>query len=459
MNDNRSVAMISEPEFINLEPDALNPGISKCEIKVLYLGENRNGSFIDKNTAIQMANSLPGCPIVGAYNEEKEDFGDHGEVITIEDGEIHFSCKTIPYGFVSLDAQVWFQKFNDTDPFGNEIEREYMMTTGYLWTKQYKEALKVIQEGKGQSMELDSETLDGRWATNNKTGIDFFIINDAIFTKLCILGDDVEPCFEGASITSPEISKNFTKNKEDFQNTLYSMMKELKFALQSKGGSQMPNELSQQEVVADVDSEVTGNASFTAGEEAIDETSEFACGTGKKKKYADSEEEQDDDYACGTGKKKKYVDPDEEKKETEQDPSGEPAQEDDKKKNPPTKSSLEYEEEISVLQQEIDELKAFKLQVENEKKDALINKYHMLSNEDKADVINNKEKYSMEEIEEKLALIYVNKNVDFSTVTGEKETFDTESSEEDPSITFSLDDDAAGYVPSLVEALRQAKGN
>ena len=53
---NRSVATIDSPEFINLAPDAINPGISKCEIKVMYLGKNRNGSFIDKNTAIQMAN-------------------------------------------------------------------------------------------------------------------------------------------------------------------------------------------------------------------------------------------------------------------------------------------------------------------------------------------------------------------------------------------------------------------
>ena len=466
MNDNRSVAMISEPEFINLQPDALNPGISRCEIKVLYLGENRNGSFIDKNTAIQMANSLPGCPIVGAYNEGKEDFGDHGEVITIEDGEIRFSCKTVPYGFVSPDASVWFQKFRDTDPFGNDTEREYMMTTGYLWTKQYKEALQVIEEGKGQSMELDPETLDGHWATNSKTGIDFFIINDAIFTKLCILGDDVEPCFEGASVTAPQVSKNFSK--QEFSNTLYSMMKELKFALQGKGGSDMPDQLSQQEVLADNDSEVTGKASFTAGEEVIDETSEFACGGGiKKKNYAEPEDKKKEDEDPKQEEQTEETPEDEKKKEVAKSEKKEetPAEEGEKKKEvteaekKKTKCALDYEAEIETLQKEIEELRAFKLSVENEKKDALINKYHMLSDEDKADVIANKEKYSMDEIESKLALIYVNKNVDFSTLTGEKEDFDDSSSEEEVSMTFSLDDEAAGFVPSLVEVLRQAKEN
>lgn len=130
MNTNRSVATIDAPEFINIQP--YNPLISQCEIKVFYLGENRNHSYITKDVAIQMANSLPGTPIVGAYRKDIEDFGDHGHVMRIEDGEIHFSCKTIPYGFVAPDAQVWFKKFLDTDEFGNEVEREYLMTTGYL---------------------------------------------------------------------------------------------------------------------------------------------------------------------------------------------------------------------------------------------------------------------------------------------------------------------------------------
>ena len=115
MISNRSVATIDRPEFIDIQP--YNPLISQCTIKVLYLGKNRNGSFIDKNTAIQMANSLPGTPIVGAWRKDIEDFGDHGHVITIEDGEIKFACKTVPYGFVAPDARVWFQKFNDIDDF------------------------------------------------------------------------------------------------------------------------------------------------------------------------------------------------------------------------------------------------------------------------------------------------------------------------------------------------------
>jgi len=40
-------------------------------------------------------------------------------------------------------------------------------------------------------MELDEKSLQGHWAKNSKNNMEFFIINDAIFSKLCILGDNV----------------------------------------------------------------------------------------------------------------------------------------------------------------------------------------------------------------------------------------------------------------------------
>lgn len=454
MNGNRSVATIDAPEFINLEQDAINPGISRCEIKVFYLGENRNHSYIDKNVAIQMANSLPGTPIVGAYRQDIEDFGDHGEVIHIEDGELTFSCKTIPYGFVAPDAQVWFQKFVDTDDFGNEIEREYLMTTGYLWTDQYPEVMQCITEGKGQSMELDGRTLDGHWATNNNTGIEFFIINDAIFTKLCILGDDVEPCFEGASVTSPEVSKNFTKD-ENFSRTLFSMMNELKFALQNKGGSDMPENIEQVEVEETTEDVVEEIEETT--EEVEDSAEDSAEEEGE-----DSDDSEDEEFACGT-KKKKYEDKEEDKEEppAEEDQPASDEEDEKKKKNPPTQNSLDevagLKQTIADMQEELSALREFKLQQENLKKDALINKYHMLSDEDKAEVIAHKAEYTCEEIEEKLALIYVKKNVDFSTLDGKPEVEEEDSI--DPILSFSLDSETAGFVPPMVNALRQAKQN
>jgi hypothetical protein len=50
---------------------------------------------------------------------------------------------TKPYGFVDLNAKVWFAKYLDDD----EIEREYLVTEGWLWTEQYPECKRVTEEG------------------------------------------------------------------------------------------------------------------------------------------------------------------------------------------------------------------------------------------------------------------------------------------------------------------------
>jgi hypothetical protein len=65
----KSIATIEGPEFLNLTPTDISPLINKCEIKVLYLGENRNGSYISKDVASEMAKSLRGCPIVGYFKQ------------------------------------------------------------------------------------------------------------------------------------------------------------------------------------------------------------------------------------------------------------------------------------------------------------------------------------------------------------------------------------------------------
>jgi hypothetical protein len=142
------------------------------------------------------------------------------------------------------------------------------MTTGYLWTDQFPESSLPVNEGRPQSMEFKPETLKGNWQKNYENGLDFFIINDAIIQKICILGDDVEPCFEGASVTAPDVSLKFTLD-DNFRHTLFSMMQDLKNALDG-GGQQMDN-LEKTVVVEDETSD-TAVTEFTQVEEEIDAT-------------------------------------------------------------------------------------------------------------------------------------------------------------------------------------------
>ena len=220
-------------ELINITP--FNPLISKCQIKVCWVGQqpNRNKSIITKEVATEMANSLPGSPIVGHYNEATGDFEEHNKLIKIAGGKIKLEPDTQPYGFVDLNAKVWFQWFQDYDG----VTREYLVTEGWLWTGQFPECQRVINDGNNHSMELSEnpEYLNAYWTKDANGNKEFFIINEAIISKLCILGEEYEPCFEGGSIEAPKIEFSFEK---DFREQLFSMMNEIKIILE-KGGKSM----------------------------------------------------------------------------------------------------------------------------------------------------------------------------------------------------------------------------
>lgn len=432
----QSIATIDSPEFINLQPLEINPLMSSCEIKVLYLGENRNHSYITKDVATEMAKTLRGAPIVGYYKEEKDDFADHGERMIFDDEGIKFECLTRPYGFVAPDAKVWFQKFDDVDEFGNTITREYLMTTGYLWTGQYEECKSVVEGGKPQSMELDEESLEGHWSTNSKTGMDFFIINDAIFSKLCILGEDVEPCFEGSSITAPEVSKTFTKMDDNFKKTLYAMMQDLKFALE--GGQKMIIDEAETKVtepeVVETEAEITAEETSIKTEATVEEETTLETEESLENKdtedqsvLAENDNSIEDQSSQENFTKADDKDEEEESKDANDSKKDSESEEDDEDKEYKCGESDKKEKSYSLLETELAETKAayadleqkyqvlveFKKQIDNEKKDALINSFYMLSDEDKADVIENKSNYSLDEIESKLSVICVRKRVNF----------------------------------------------
>ena len=432
----QSLATINSPEFINLQQLDINPLMSSCQIKVFYLGENRNGSYISKEVATEMAKTLRGAPIVGYYREDKKDFGDHGHQMIFDGDGIHFNTLTKPYGFVSPDAKVWFQDFQDTDDFGNAIIRTYLMTTGFLWTGQFEQAQQVLDDnGKPHSMELDEESLQGHWSTNIKENMDFFIINDAIFSKLCILGDDVEPCFEGSGITAPDISASFTLD-DNFKKSLFEMMKELKYAL--KGGN----------TVADIknnttteENEVTPTVEFT------EDVSEQNDSPSVEQNEESSFEKKDDDDK----KEEKTSEVEKDDNDDDQD------KDDDKEKY----ALLEKEyntlkADFNSLEKEVISLREFKQNIENKEKDDLINQFYMLSEEDKKDVVENKSKYTFDEIKSKLAVICFEKKVNFNLDTSsENENNMNEKIDSNKSTyTFNVDNNETS-TPDWVKAVEE----
>ena len=478
---NTSIKMNSPCELLNITP--LNPLISKCEIKVCYVSDkpNRNKSIITKEVATEMANSLPGSPIVGYYNETVGDFEEHNKILTISNGQITIKDNTRPYGFVDLNAKVWFQKYSD-----NGVEHEYLMTEGYLWTGQWPEAERIINQGNNQSMELSDKFLDATWSKDGNGKPQFFIINEAIISKLCILGDACEPCFEGAQITAPTI--NFSYN-DNFQQELFSMMKEIKTLLQ-KGGSSPVNITTYAVEIGDAlwcrvhdylvekypDEEcdycsiyrirgifeedgqkyvllatkgddviyklnfVIDGDSVIFGEELIEGTMEFVPQDGLK-----NDEEVNEfalqyaaNHAEATAEPEVVVIPEAEVEEPEDAPVvEEPVVEPEADPTPaPASYNLEEIPEYVELAQEyakltreydalkgqvdelnntITELSEFKQSIEKKDKQAMIDSFYMLSDEDKKDVQDNIDTYSLDDIEAKLSIICVRNRVSFGS--------------------------------------------
>ena len=444
-----SIKMNYPCEMINISP--INPLISKCQIKVCYVSDkpNRNGSIITKDVARDMANSLPGSPIVGYFNENSGDFEEHNRSIEISQGEFKIKDTTKPYGFVDLGAKCWFQKFQE----GN-VEREYLMTEGYLWTGQYPECERVLTHGNNQSMELDEKNINAHWAKDENGEPQFFIINEAIISKLCILGEDYEPCFEGAQITKVQFSFD-----DGFKEKLFSMMNELKELL-NEGGVSMDKDLLTSEDVIEEDQD--SNFAVKTDEEKKDDKkdndeeekcpkcgkpkSECECDDEDKKKFAanDPKDKEDEDKCPECGKPKSECTC---KKDKE-----------DKKEKYNLNEIPEYVElsenyntlqsQYSALETEVTELREFKVAAERKDKEAMIASFYMLSDEDKKDVLDNIDTYSLEDIEAKLSIICVRNKVSFD--------LDDNKEEKKEVVTYSMNDQLNddSNVPAFVKAMR-----
>lgn len=435
-----SVKLQTPIEFINIKP--FNPLISKCEIKVCWVGDtpNRNRSVITKDVARTLANSLPGSPIVGFYKEDVKDFDEHTRELVVKDGKITLKDVTRPYGFVDLGARVWFQKFLDD----GQIEREYLMTEGWLWTGQYEEAKRIMTEGNNHSMELDKDIIDAYWTKDDNGKPQFFIINEAIISKLCILGNEEEPCFEGSTITKPQVLFSF---EEDFKEQLFSMMNEIKQIL-IEGGETVNNE------VKDIETEVEEVVEPIVEPEGeiVEETPEVTPTDPASAEFV-KEDEKKEEVCPKCGKPISECECEDE-------------EEDDKKKYS-LEEIPEYVElatSFANLQKEFDTLKAtkeelelsiatlseFKKSVEKKEKEAMIESFYMLNAEDKKDVIENIDSYSLEQIEAKLAIICVRNKVNFSV----EEDLDENKNQNPAPTSYNLNDDGENdLTPAWIRAM------
>jgi hypothetical protein len=397
-------------EFITYP--TINPLVSQCQIKVLYVGENRNGTVISKAVAAEMGKKLPGSPIVGYYNKEDQDFEGHNKDIEWNGETYDIIDMTKPYGFIGENAHVWFQKFQDEDG----VIRDYLLTEGYIWSGIYPESQRIIDKGNNQSMELDKDTLQGNWGISNQNNGRVFIINDATITKLCILGENFEPCFEGAQITgSAQFGEYSLQNDlSKLREAIAAMSKQIQ---EYERSSQMEDQVIQEQ------------------EQEVIETPEAE----NFEKIKDNPIQDEQQKSEETVEEPQYS--------LEEIPEYIQLKADFEQLQNDYSVLKEENEALVATNQQLNE---FKLSVEKKDKQAMIDSFYMLSAEDKQEVQNNIDNYSLNDIEAKLSIICVRNKVDFSLNDKEDEK------EKEAPIIFSLDPTANDSdIPEWIQAVKE----
>ncbi|PWT40113.1 hypothetical protein DKZ34_06835 [Limosilactobacillus reuteri] len=180
----------------------------KVKIYIAHTGENLNKSIFSREVLENMIPSLSHIPILGLISEKDngdKDFRGHEKNISLEDGKFKIKFNTHAYGFVPEDNNAHFEITGG---------KEWLVTDDYLWTR-FIDAIELFNDAsgsKGQSMEVG----DVEGYTDNRGRL---VFTNAVFTGLCILGDDVPPAMTGSTVST-------VFSKQDFKSTFEEMLAE-----------------------------------------------------------------------------------------------------------------------------------------------------------------------------------------------------------------------------------------
>ena len=211
----------------------VTPLISKGRLRIYYKGENRNGGFITDEFSVKLEKSLPYTPVVGDYDEETGDFRSHNMDRNV----------AAIYGIVPENPNTSWEPHVDKDG----VQRTYLCCDVYLYTGRYDAAKAII--GKSHSMELNRDSMRGDWERRGMHEV--YVYRDAYFDGLCVLGDNVEPCFEGSGFFSHETGA--IKILEDYVRSKTNILEDV-----GLGGKNMDEDkvLDFEEVMPEVEAEI-----------------------------------------------------------------------------------------------------------------------------------------------------------------------------------------------------------
>lgn len=260
-------------------------------------------------------------------------------------------------------------------------------------------------------MEFFPESIIGNWAKLDNEEEEFFIFEEASISALCILGDHVEPAFEGASFRAPEVT--YSLNKNEFKDEFNSFMFELNKVL--KGGETMLNDQFENEK----------NDSFENGDENAENIKDENESNVEDSFEADQEnsEEVESDFESSESEE-------EDTSETGENVESDENDEEDTTDEPEFDFSIEdyqaLNEKFEALKIEHDNLLEKYQALEsnqkeqlNAKKDEIFEKFSAILEEEVGEMQKQKDSFSVEEIDEKLSAIAFKKGLSFSLESSE----------------------------------------
>jgi hypothetical protein len=232
---------------------------SKCKIRILYAGLNRNNTYISEKVIEEAASTVFNIPIVGEYNKQAENFGGHGGKVDVSGDKPEYVETTMAYGVVPESADVYWE---DVTEENGDTNKYFVVEGAYLWTDRFQEANDLLERDYNQSMEINN--IEGKYTTID--GKKVYEIKKFSFSGLCILGvnkesdpnGNVTPCFESSSIVAYSLFNN------EFVTDFSNMINDLKFSLQ--GGKDLKKKifsLTATQMFSEAEREVASLGTFT----------------------------------------------------------------------------------------------------------------------------------------------------------------------------------------------------
>ena len=253
-----------------------HPNLMKCRLKVAKTGKNWNGSKFSIESFKKAENTLKNIPIL-AYikqiDDDKYDFDGHNiEMRTTETPNklvTKFHYLERPIGIIPESNNIGYEE---------EDGETFICCDGYIWKSYANDGLDILMNADTKSVSMEIEIIDGFMDEEDDY---YFDITDFIFQGVTVLGDDVPPAIDGASITK---YSNFSAYKEMFSEMLFEINKLNK---EGEDMDELNNEVVVEEVIDDVVEEVV--------EEAVKEPAEVVEDEVKDEPAEEAEEDKVED--------------------------------------------------------------------------------------------------------------------------------------------------------------------